>query len=121
ELNFLGTVMDRQIILVVGFAVFCMSALGGMILGSGSPNNTDRSTDRDVTRPTYAKDDIRYKLQQAEAKLPKKKHKQPEPAPEQHVSSDATSSGGGDDGSGDEANEEPSLADEPEAEEPPIE
>jgi hypothetical protein len=114
--------MDRQIILVVGFAVFCMLVFGSMILGSGSSKYADRSTARETTRPTYGKDDIRYKLQQAEAKLPKKKHKQPEPAPEQYVTNGATSSGGsdGDAGSGDDANEEPSLADEPDAEEPPL-
>ena len=110
--------MDRQIILAVGFAIFCMLIFGGMFLGSGATGGGG-----DPARTAYSPDDIRYRFQQAEAKQAKKKHKTraQSPAPDQNVSDGFTSSGGGDSNSSDDSNEEPSLSDHEPQEEPPLE
>jgi hypothetical protein len=57
--------LDRQNLLVIVAAIVGLTLFGGFYL-SGAPA-------RDTTRPVYAQDDIRHKLQQEEAKKKKKK------------------------------------------------
>lgn len=92
--------MDRQTLIVLFGAILALTLFGTMYLGSPSRG--------DVARPTYAQEDIRYKLQKDEAK--KKKVKKST----SHVESSS------DDSSNDESAEEP-PAEEPSAEEPSIE
>jgi hypothetical protein len=99
--------MAREIALAVLAAAACMAVISGFMF---APRSTAPATER----VTFAPEDIRFKLQQADAK---KKRKPTKPAPEAFAPAGTTSSGGGDI-SGD-GQEEPS--EENQAEEPPIE
>jgi hypothetical protein len=101
--------MDRQTIIVLCCAIIGLTLFGGIYLSSPKT--------RDHARPVYAQDDIRYKLQQQDAKKPKTKKTNPS-AP---IMSSSESSGGGDVSSDDESNEEPSISDGDPQEEPSLE
>ena len=105
-------IMDRQTIIAISLAIGAMLFFAGLLFGP--------SRSGDVVRPTYSPGDIRYNLQQADAKDKTKRKKDKKPAKEQFVTDGSTSSGGDDDQTSDESAEEPS-AEEPEAEEPSIE
>lgn len=106
--------MDREIAIAICAAVVGLSIVGNMMLGP-------RASEPVEQQHAYAPEDIRYKLQQSEAK---KKHKPrtQAPAPKKLAPEGTTSSssGGGDSDPSDEVQEEPSLADEGDAEEPPL-
>lgn len=102
--------MDRQTIIVLCCAIIGLTLFGGIYLSS--PKTRDPAV-----RHVYAQDDIRYKLQQEDAKKPKTKKTKPA-AP---IISSSESSGGGDASSDDESNEEPSTSDSEPQEEPSLE
>lgn len=104
--------VDREIVYAIVAAVAGMAIVGNLMLAPQAS----------APRPeqhTYATEDIRYKLQQSDAK---KKHKTrtQTPAPEKLAPAGSTRSGGGDGNPSDEVQEEPSLSEEAEAEEPPL-
>lgn len=101
--------MDRQTIMVLCCAIIGLTLFGGIYLSSPKP--------RDHARPVYAQEDIRYKLQQEDAKKPKTKKTKPAATP---IISSSESTGGGDDSSSDESNEEPSISDGDPQEEPSL-
>lgn len=101
--------MDRQTILVFFAVIVGLTLFGGVYLSSPKT--------RDLARPVYAQDDIRFKLQQEDAKKPKTKMNKPA-AP---IITSSESSGGGEVSSDDETNEEPSIADGDPQEEPSLE
>ena len=103
--------MDRQTLIVLCCAIIGLTLFGGIYLSS--PKARDPAT-----RHVYAQDDIRYKLQQEDAKKPKTKKPKPAAAP---IISSSESSGGGDVSSDDESNEEPSISDGDPQEEPSLE
>lgn len=103
--------MDRETAYALMAAIAGMAIIGNFMLGpqSSAP----------VQQATYAPEDIRHKLQQSEAKK-KRKPRTQTPAPEQLAPKGSTRSGGGDSDPSDEPQEEPSLSEEPDAEEPPL-
>ena len=107
--------MDREIAIAICAAVVGLSIVGNMMLGP-------RASEPVEQQHAYAPEDIRYKFQQSESK---KKHKPrtqaaapKKLAPEGTTSS--SSSGGGDSDPSNEVQEEPSLSDEGDAEEPSL-
>lgn len=107
--------MDREIIYAIFAAVVGLSIVGGLMLGPKASATAEQEH-------TYAPEDIRYRLQKSELKKKRKPHVQAS-ASETLAPSGATSSsssGGGDGDSNEDSQEEPSLSDEPDAEEPPI-
>ena len=110
--------MDREIIYAIFAAVVGLSIVGGLMFGPKASATAEQEH-------TYAPEDIRYRLQKSELKKKRKPHVQAS-APETLAPSGATSSssssssGGGDGDSNEDSQEEPSLSDEPDAEEPPI-
>ena len=107
--------MDREIAYALIAAIAGMAIIGNFMLG---PSDRAARLEQE-NHATYAPEDIRYKLQQAEAKKKRKAPAKP-PAPEKFAPAGSTTSGGGDSDPSDEAQEEPSLSGEPEAEEPPL-
>lgn len=105
-------IMDRQTIIAISLAIGFMLFFAGVLFGP-------RGRGGEEARATYSPGDVRYNLQQADAKDRAKRRKDKRPAKEQFVTDGSTSSGG-DDNASDESAEEPS-AEEPDAEEPPIE
>jgi len=111
-------IMDRQTLIAIALAIGAMAICAGFLFGPRA---------KDEPRPTYAVGDIRYSLQQAEAKDRKNRPKSnKKPSKEQFVTNGSTKSGGGevsqdDDPSPDDSSSDDSSAEEPEAEEPPIE
>ena len=104
--------MDREIAIAICAAVVGLSIVGNMMLGP-------RASEPVEQQHAYAPEDIRYKLQQSEAK---KKHKPrtQASAPKKLAPEGTTSSGGGDSDPSDEVQEEPPLSDEGDAEEPSL-
>jgi hypothetical protein len=91
--------MDRQTLFVIFGAIVALTLIGAGYLATPS---------RDTTRPVYAEEDIRHKVQQTEAK---KNRRSSRPAPvEDDSSSDSY-----------DADAEEPPAEEPTAEEPSIE
>jgi hypothetical protein len=105
--------MDREIIYAIFAAVVGLSIVGSLMLGPKASSAADEQVH------AYAPEDIRYRLQKTEIKKRRKPHAQTS-APETLAPAGSTSSGGGDGDASDESQEEPSLADEPDAEEPPL-
>jgi hypothetical protein len=103
--------MDREIVYAIIFAVASMAVVGSMMLAPRPSASSQQHT--------YAPEDIRYSLQQADAKKKRKAPVKP-PAPQKLAPPGTTSTGGGDNDPSDEPQEEPSLSDEGEAEEPPL-
>lgn len=99
--------MDREIAIAICAAVVGLSIVGNMMLGP-------RASEPAEQQHAYAPEDIRYKLQKNE---PKKKPKPHAQAPQKLAPAGSTS-GGGD--ASEDVQEEPSLSDEGDAEEPPI-
>lgn len=124
--------MDRQTIMVLCCAVIGLTLFGGMYL-SGTPMKA-----ANLERPLYAKEDIRYKFQQEDAKKPKPKKVEPavEPTAEPSVVTNTTglssskrkglssskprSSSSEDSSSEDESSDESSSGDEEAQEEPEL-
>ncbi len=100
--------MDNQNVLVIGAAVVGIFVFGGIFL-----SGPDK---REVARPTYAVEDIRYKYQQEDLKK-KKSRKTVTQAPTYAPGGSSSGSSGGSYG-GD--NEEPSVFDHEPQEEPPL-
>jgi hypothetical protein len=103
--------MDRQTIMVLCCAIVGLTLFGGVYLSSPKSRDT-------TVRHAYAQDDIRFKLQQQDAKKPKTKKKKPAAQP---IISSSESSGGSDSSSDEEPSEEPSILDGESQEEPSLE
>lgn len=99
--------IDRQLVLVVGFAVLGLALFGGLYLSSAP------APAHDGIRPIYTPEDVRYKIQQAELK--NKRKGLPVQTDDGGASSSSSSS------SGDEEGGEDQPAEEPDAEEPALE
>jgi FtsZ-interacting cell division protein ZipA len=99
--------MDRQTLIVIAAGALAIALFAGFYM---SPQSTQSATAQVQVeeRPSYSKDDIRYKYQQAEIKERKKNkgHKPPPPSTSDDTGSDDAPSN----------NEEPSLDHDPQEE-----
>lgn len=109
-------ILDKDYLLAGIFALLAVVFFSFFIF---APSDQTRD---EHARPAYAKDDIRYPYQQAEAKNPKKK----KAVAQDSFVTDGSTSAGSSDSSGDSvedegANEEPDITDHDPQEEPEIE